>query len=77
RWAMIKGEESLRLELARRRAQTEQDRALIPAPPQSQQDKLFWLTLGLVAVVVCQRLKSRQGGASRQSSAVADDKKRE
>jgi len=33
RWAMAKGEESLRLELARRRARTAEERALIPAPP--------------------------------------------
>jgi hypothetical protein len=33
RWAMAKGEESLRLELARRHAKTPEDRARIPAPP--------------------------------------------
>jgi hypothetical protein len=33
RWAMAKGEESLRLELRRRRAKTDQERAAIPAPP--------------------------------------------
>jgi hypothetical protein len=33
RWAMKKGEESLKLELARRRARTPQERAAIPAPP--------------------------------------------
>jgi hypothetical protein len=33
RWAMAKGEESLRLELARRRARTAEERARIPAPP--------------------------------------------
>ncbi|MBI3973924.1 MAG: hypothetical protein HY332_21815 [Chloroflexi bacterium] len=33
RWAMAKGEESLRLELARRRAATPEARAAIPAPP--------------------------------------------
>lgn len=32
-WCMRKGEESLRLELARRHAQTEHERAAIPAPP--------------------------------------------
>lgn len=35
RWAMAKGEESLRLELARRHAATETDRAIIAAPPQA------------------------------------------
>jgi hypothetical protein len=33
RWAMARGEESLRLELARRQAATPEERALIPAPP--------------------------------------------
>jgi hypothetical protein len=33
RWAMARGEESLRLELARRRARTEEERAEIPPPP--------------------------------------------
>jgi hypothetical protein len=33
RWAMRKGEESLALELARRRAATPAERASIPAPP--------------------------------------------
>ena len=32
-WAMAKGEESLKLELARRRAQTEEERQRIPRPP--------------------------------------------
>lgn len=33
RWAMAKGEESLALELRRRRARTEAERAAIPPPP--------------------------------------------
>ena len=33
RWAMARGEESLRLELARRRAGTTADRAAVPPPP--------------------------------------------
>lgn len=33
RWAMARGEESLRLELARRRAATPEERALLPDPP--------------------------------------------
>jgi len=33
RWAMQKGEESLKLELARRHAKTPEERARIPAPP--------------------------------------------
>lgn len=33
RWAMARGEESLALELRRRRASTEQERLAVPAPP--------------------------------------------
>jgi hypothetical protein len=33
RWAMAKGEESLKLELARRRARTPEDAARVPPPP--------------------------------------------
>jgi hypothetical protein len=33
RWAMARGEESLKLELARQRARTEEERAVVPAPP--------------------------------------------
>lgn len=33
RWAMLRGEESLRLELERRRAPTPEERSCIPAPP--------------------------------------------
>jgi hypothetical protein len=33
RWAMARGEESLRLELRRRRKATEEERAAVPAPP--------------------------------------------
>lgn len=33
RWAMRKGEESLALELCRRRARTEEERGRVPAPP--------------------------------------------
>lgn len=33
RWAMARGEESLDLELRRRRARTDEERAAIPAPP--------------------------------------------
>src|SRR5262249_21235038 len=32
-WSMDRGEESLRLEVARRRARTEEERRLIPPPP--------------------------------------------
>ena len=49
-WAMRKGEESLRLELARRRAASDDERARIPAPPAATPTSpLRWLkavTLG-------------------------------
>ena len=35
RWAMARGERSLQLELARRRAQSDEERAAIPPPPRS------------------------------------------
>jgi hypothetical protein len=35
RWAMARGEESLRLELARRKAKSAEERARIPPPPQA------------------------------------------
>jgi hypothetical protein len=35
RWAMAKGEESLRLEIARLHAATQAERALVPAPPRA------------------------------------------
>ena len=40
RWAMQKGEESLLLELARRRAETLEARALIPPPPGSTSTRI-------------------------------------
>lgn len=33
RWAMVRGEESLKLELARRHARTPEERAAVPSPP--------------------------------------------
>lgn len=39
RWAMARGEESLKLELARRRASTPHELALIPSPPGAQTTK--------------------------------------
>jgi hypothetical protein len=51
RWAMAKGEESLRLELARRHAKTTAERALIPAPPRPTTTSSIPLLLGTTAVV--------------------------
>jgi hypothetical protein len=46
RWAMAKGEESLNLEIARRHAATQEERALVPAPPQPTTTSSFPLLLG-------------------------------
>jgi hypothetical protein len=51
RWAMAKGEESLRLELARRRARTAKERARIPAAPPPTTSSAVPLILGTTAVV--------------------------
>lgn len=62
RWAMAKGEESLRLELARRHAHTAQERAEIPAPPPatfSSPQPLLLTTLGLLGAVIGARLITR------------------
>lgn len=47
-WAMARGEESLKLELARRRARTPAERSLIPAPPAAT--KMLPFVLGSAAV---------------------------
>ncbi len=51
RWAMAKGEESLRLELARRHAHTPQERAEISAPPPPTTSSPLPLMLATVGVV--------------------------
>lgn len=60
RWAMAKGEESLQLELARRHARTEEERARIPAPPAATTTSpapLLVSTAGAVALIyLCFRL---------------------
>ncbi len=48
RWAMAKGEESLNLELARRHAITQEERDLVPAPPQPTTTSSVPLLLGAV-----------------------------
>lgn len=56
RWAMAQGERSLKLEIDRRRAQTVEQRELIPAPPGPTRGLPFVLAggavLALVAVVL-------------------------
>jgi hypothetical protein len=50
RWAMARGEESLRLELARRRAATPEERARVPPPP-GPTTTMPWL-LGSAAMAI-------------------------
>ena len=51
RWAMKQGEKSLQLELARRHATTEAERAQVPAPPQATtSSSLPLLLIGVAAV---------------------------
>ncbi len=53
RWAMAKGEDSLKLELARRHAANEEEFVLIPAPPQptpSSPVPMLLATTGILAV---------------------------
>lgn len=52
RWAMAKGEESLRLELARRHALTEDADAHLPAPPEPTPTSFRLLLVGLLLVAV-------------------------
>lgn len=51
-WAMAQGEESLKLELARRKAATDEERARIPAPPQPTFRSPFLLPLACVGFFV-------------------------
>jgi hypothetical protein len=50
-WAMRRGEESLKLELARRHAASPADRARIPAPPPPTATAPVMLLVGVVAVL--------------------------
>ncbi len=63
RWAMAQGEQSLKLELARRHAETAQERAEIPAPPPSTFSNPLPLALGTLGIigagVILARLASR------------------
>ncbi len=51
RWAMAKGEESLKLELACRHAATAEERALVPAPPPPTTTPSLPLLLGMIAIL--------------------------
>jgi hypothetical protein len=50
-WAMARGEESLKLELLRRRAASDEERARIPAPPGPTTTSSVPLLLGLLELV--------------------------
>jgi hypothetical protein len=70
RWAMRVGEESLRLELARRHAPPDQQ-ALLPPPPAPTSARPLALALGLTAAavaitLVAQRLRARRQSRSRR-----------
>ncbi len=60
RWAMAKGEESLRLELARRHAATPEERARIPAPPPPTTTSPVPILAGTVAVMALIYLRARR-----------------
>ena len=51
RWAMQRGRESLELELARRHARTDQERARIPSPPAPNKTSGLWLGIGAVLII--------------------------
>jgi polyketide cyclase/dehydrase/lipid transport protein len=52
RWAMARGEESLKLELARRHAATAAERAQVPAPPRPTSASPFALLAGIGALAL-------------------------
>lgn len=68
RWAMAKGEESLRLELARRHATTAADRAAVPPPPGPTRlpaVPVAGVALAGVGLLMLVLLKQRPGSTSR------------
>jgi uncharacterized protein YndB with AHSA1/START domain len=50
-WAMARGQQSLQLELARRRSQTAEEASKIPAAPSPKNTSGLWLTLGAVVTI--------------------------
>jgi hypothetical protein len=61
-WAMARGEESLKLELARRQAGSESERALIPAPPPATKVPVAPLVVGLLATAAVVWWATRRAG---------------
>jgi hypothetical protein len=60
RWAMAKGEESLKLELARRRATTTEQRNRIPPPPPPTTTSSLPLLAGLIVMLIAVGLVIRR-----------------
>ena len=60
RWAMAQGEQSLKLELARRHAGSAAERALVPAPPAATQVKPAVVIVGLLGAAAVLWLMARQ-----------------
>ena len=68
RWAMRQGEESLKLELARRRASSDLERALVPSPPRpttTSSVPLLLCAAGAVGVVLGASLVIARAAAPR------------
>ncbi len=51
-WAMARGEESLKLEVARRRATTQEERSLVPAPPMPTSNSPVFLTFATLLCII-------------------------
>ena len=51
-WAMARGEESLKLELARRRATTQEERSQVSAPPMPTSNPSIPLTLATLLCII-------------------------
>ena len=60
RWAMARGEESLKLELARRHATSPAERALVPAPPGPARVRPELVAVGLLGVAAVLWMVSRR-----------------
>ncbi len=60
RWAMQRGWESLELELARRHAETEEQRRGIPSPPGPNRTSGLWLMVGAAVVGISAALLIRK-----------------
>jgi len=66
RWAMARGEESLQLEIARRRAKSAEERARIPVPPSPTTTSSVPLLASIAGVVVVGYLMMKFSSQKRQ-----------